>query len=1231
MSGLNVYRSNRMETLVEVLARKLAAAPLPDPFEAEQIVVGNLGMEGWLSRQLAQRLGVCANVRYLFPADVLDRSLALLCGDEDRQQEGDPWSTDALTWGIMACLPGLMETPEHREAFRLVRSYLAWEASDDAGDSPREVVTRHRYALARQVADVFDRYAVFRPAWALAWSEGKPAPRLELPPELAWQPVLWQALQRRAGDRGHLAGRVARAATSADTAARRSSPPAEAPGYDSGAWPGFQRLTVFGLSSLPPVYLDVLDLLSRLAEVNLYMLCPSPEYWEDLTSRGEQAARRRRMARDELTHHLRQALEEADRPEGAPLLASLGRIARDFQVVLEALPGGYTDGGGPAVEGLFSDPVQDSALPMGASAVALHWLQSDVYNVRHPAGELERPVRRRRALRPSDDSLQLHACHGPTRQVEVLRDVLLGLFQDHPHLQPRDVVVMTPDIETYAPLVSAVFDDGPLFRLEQAGRPERGPDGWGAAGAPRVPYRIADLSLRRTNPVADALLRVLELASGRMEASAVLDLLGLEPVRRRFGLEEDDMPQVQEWIRGSGIRWGADVAHRRAEGLPADAGNTWGAGLQRLTLGVAMAGEHRLFGTAPYDDMEGDRVALLGCFLDLCATLMDQARALRRPRTLDRWAARLDRTLDAVTATSARAGWLTRRVRDTLKELDNHGAMQAPVELDAVRAYLEGRFELPAGRDVNPGGAVTFCALVPMRSIPHRVVCLLGMDEEAFPRNPGTVGFDLTSRNPRVGDRDPRDEDRLLLLEALLAAREHLVITYTGHDVRTNKEQTPAAPVDELLDVIDQSFPAPSEGVTPRAFITTHHRLQAFSPDNFRPLHRDPTAAGLRPWSFDRRLRTAAARLQAARVGQDELQDEPFVTPGGSPPEPDAGPEVIRLADLIRFFKHPVQHLLSHGLRLDLEERTDLVEDREPIELDPLQCWSLDDSLLSTLIQGVSPEQAVASLVAQGRVPLGTPGSVLLDERLRVVTAALRQADQERHERGALPPLQIDLQLAGARLQGQVDRRVDGRCVLAYVGGSKSHGRRMVEPWILHLAWRAQEPEVDSSVVQVLAALGDDGAVAGRVQEFSINAGKEHPAEYALRRLGNLVELYQRGMQEPLPLFVYSSYIFARHVFEDVKGRHPGNDPPPDLLTRYRGNVSWARGRAMQVWRRRSFVDKPPGDLDDAYVAQVHGDRCALTADGDDGSREVDAEFATLAVRFWWPLRRALQERGVRL
>ena len=1237
MSGLNVYRSNRMETLVGLLAHKLATAPLSDPFEEEQIVVGNLGMEGWLSRQLAQQLGVCSNFRFLFPAESLDRSLTQLTSGPDAQPPcGDPWSPEALAWGIMACLPDLLSAPEHREAFRLVRTYLEWEgdtggtSGQGEGAGAEGLVTRHRYSLARQVADVFDRYAVFRPRWALAWSAGEVAPDLDLPPELAWQPLLWRAVQQRVGqqDRPHLAQRVALAAEAAR-------------GTEAASWPGFHRLTIFGVSSLPPIYLEVLDMLSGLAEVDLYLLCPSPEYWEDLVSRGEQAARRRRMARDELTHHLRQALEQAQRPEGAPLLAGLGRIARDFQVVLESLPGGYQDRGGPSPEGLFEDPVRDSGLPMGAAADALHWLQSDIYNVRHPTRELEQAGVHRRRLRSTDDTVQLHACHGPTRQVEVLRDVLLGLFDDHPHLQPRDVVVMTPDIETYAPLVSAVFYDGLERRLEQDGRADRGPGGWGPAGAPRIPYRVADLSLRRTNPVADALLRVLELAGGRMEASAVLDLLGLEPVRLRFGMDEDDMPQVQEWIRNSGIRWGTDVEHRQQEGLPADDGNTWSFGLQRLALGVAMADEYQLVEEAsPYDDMEGERVVLLGRFCDLCATLVSETQALREARPLDQWAQRLDATLEAITATSPRAAWLMRGVRDVLAELRRQAAdagLDTLVELEAVQAYLEGRFELPAGRDVNPGGAVTFCALVPMRSIPHRVVCLLGMDEDAFPRKPGTVGFDLTSRRPRVGDRDPRDEDRLLLLEALLAAREHLVITYTGHDVRTNKEQAPAAPIDELLDVVDLSFPEPAEGQRPSAWITTHHRLQAFSPDNFRPRHRDVTSAEAspRPWSFDRRLRGAAARLQAARLREDH-DEVPFVTPGDAPPAgPGSKPPEVSLDDLIRFFEHPVKHLLRSGLQLDLDERTDLVEDREPIELDPLQQWDLANVMLQAHRRDASPEQALESLLAQGKVPLGTPGEVLLRERLEVASAALRLAELERQGLEELPPLLVDLPLAGARLQGTVDGRLGstsgaaGRCVLVAVGAAT--GKRFVAPWIKHLAWCAQQPEEESLVVQVLTTRHKQTLVRKlfeyRVKEDPLN---EHPAAYARRRLANLVELYQQGMQEPIPLFVQSSYTFASLIHQKLSWRYLKNDPPEDLLsTRNRGQVNNATWHAVRQWQRRTYHDSPPGDLDDPYVAQVHGDRCALTADGDESTREVDAQFAMLALRCWWPLLEAQRERGV--
>ena len=1212
MAGLYVYRSNRMEILVDLLAQRLASAPLRDPFAAEQIVVGNHGMEQWLSRQLAHRLGICANIRFSLPGEVLDSSLDLLSAEPAAPRAVDPWSTDALTWGVLACLEQLLEDPTHAEAFRLVRSYLERDVDAGARDGSFVEVTRHRYALARQIADLFDRYVVFRPRWARAWSAGRPAPGLELPASLAWQPLLWRALQQRLGGPAspHLAERVARAhAVDEDPAPRPPAP----------------RLAIFGVSSLPPIYLEVLDLRSRLGPVELYLLCPSPEYWEDLISRGEQAARRRRMARDELTHHLRHDLEQAGKPDGAPLLASLGRIARDFQVVLEALPQGYQDCGGPSPEGLFVDPVCDSGLPMGEPATALRWLQSDIYNVRHPAPQLQQPGVRRRQLRPTDDSLQCHACHGPTRQVEVLRDVLLGLLADHGHLQPRDVVVMTPEIEVFAPLVSAVFDEGRTRRRERDGHVVQGAEGWGPTGAPRIPYRVADLSLRRTNPVADALLRVLELAGGRMEASAVLDLLGLEPVQLRFGLQEDEMPQLQEWIRKSGIRWALDRAHRRAEGLPDDDANTWRFGLQRLVLGATMAGGHRLVqGVAPYDDMEGAQVELLGRFLDFCATLDSEMQALRRARPVSRWADQLEHTLRAICATSARAAWLSRRVRDTLAELQQQ-TLEAPVELEAMRSHLEGRFELASERDVNPGGAVTFCALVPMRSIPHAVVCLLGMDEDAFPRNPGSVGFDLTSSLPVVGDRDPRDEDRLLLLEALLAAREHLVVLYTGHDVHTNKERAPAAPITELLDVVDQSFPPPRPNLRPSHWITTHHRLQAFSPENFKPLHRNTGGEGaaLRPWSFDRRLRDAAARLQRARLRQIN-EPEPFVTYGAGPPAQQ--PQPVELQQLIEFFQHPIKHLLQKGLQLNLDEQVELVQDREPIELDGLERWQLANELLCP-DHGASVEQMAAMQAAQGRLPLGTAGAVLHEQQRELADAARELAAQQHQGLAALPELQLDPRLVGVQISGRVPHRWGDRCVLARVG-SADEGRRFVAPWIYHLAWRAQQTEEDSHVVQVLVRRTEQ-TVTRRVFEFRLSpAPGEHPAEYARRRLQQLVQLYHRGMREPIRLLPLSSYTFAKQIHDRISWRHKHNDPPPQLLEDQR-QLGEACYQALKVWRRRTYHESPRGDADDLYVAQVHGDHCPLTVDGSETGRRPHPDFVELALQFWWPLLQARHERRV--
>jgi len=1304
MVGLTVHRSNRLEALLEILAADLRAAPPDDPVAAVEIVVGNRGMERWLRQQLAQRLGVCANVHFAFPAGALDGALATLL-DEPAPDPGDrdpapasPWSPEVLTWAILEELPGLLGADE----LAPVRDYLAREPGPAAatpsppsipprpgrgaastaprpvqlaldlfaagpavepgapeGDAPaRTPVGPRRYALARQIADVFDRYATYRPRLAVAWSQGAPTPPdLTVPAGLRWQARLWRAVAARLGEDGaHGAARILAAAQRLRRGARPAGPVAP--------------LRIFGVSSLPPSYLTLLGLVARVTRVDLFLLCPSHLYWADLQARRGALGAWRHLATAEVAERLR--AEGLDSDQGPPLLASFGRLARDFQIVLESQPEGYEDrfdtfvdvdavggvgdgvgdvdgvGGGVGVGNIAGVENVDGVGGVGVGgavggvsvgdvvsggfagigdgvgigddvgvdridrnsrndrtrvASALARLQADILHLRPPAAPGVP-----RTLAPGDDSLQLHACHGPTRQVEILRDLLLGLLDDHPHLEPRDVVVMTPDIETYAPLISAVFSDG---------APARRPDeGWGPAGAPRLPFEIADLSVRRENPVAEALLQALEMTSGRIDAPAVVDLLTLEPVRERFGIDAIDLPQIGAWVRESAARWGLDEDHRAAHGQPRDRAYTWRFALDRLLLGVTMPDEGQPFaGVVPVDSVEGQVADLLGRFVDFVTTFGDEVTDLAAPRTLAEWVPRLEQTLDRLTAPPPEAAWMTRRVRDTLGELGRAGERARATQsltVEALRDALAGRFDLPgAGRPANQS-AVTFCALVPMRSIPYKVVCLLGLDDGAFPRSAPNLAFDLTHREPRLGDRNARDEDRYLFLEALLAAREHLIILYTGRDLRTNEPLAPAVPVSELCDVLDATFDAESDGRTASARLTTTHPLQPFSPRSFEPRHPAPGDPGARrPWSFDRRLLAGAlaARDGVRAVPRLHAEDPAASAPARAPARATGrAREVIELDDLVRCLRSPIRYLFKRALRLHLDEREDDLPGREPIALDPLEAWRVQDKVLRAVLAGEPRAGVRARLEGDGLLPLGYPGEVTLDGAW-TLAEAMREEAARRLElpEGApwpapAPPAPIELEVGGVLVRGQLTGIVGGDLVSLIVGGESAG--RLLRPWVHLLAWGAtgQAPPHGSAVLVFGKPVRRGEAEAFTVQLLppaSLEPGWARP------RLEELVAIYRSGVREPTPLFARASYDLVK-----AWQRNASRDDAK--------RASEAAKAAFKGFGPATYGDGPT-DIDDPHIRAVYPDGYPFHA-GPDG---LEPRHKALALTVYEPLHTA--------
>lgn len=1155
MPGMKLFRSHRIEALADVLGKLILASLPQDPFVPVSVVVGSRGMERWLRHELAQSLQVCANVEFPFPTVQLDATVSALTGGEGQDAAPDPWAPNALAWAIAEALPQVIE----ERGFEAVRSYLDGEAGW-GGE-----IDAKQYGLCRKLADVFDRYVAYRADYAMAWSQGADLPLPAGCESLAWQPRLWEVLAGQLGAARHRAQRLEQAAQRLLCGA--SLPSLRGP------------LTIFGVSSLPPSWMPLLGALSLHVDVYLLLLCASRKYWIDL-----QGAIRAGQVPVEDRDATAQALRRVGAEAGHPLLASMGRVARDFEIVLEGLPPGMLADGA----GIFPDPP-------GEGRTALQWLQADLLD-----GVLPGPGGRH-ALGDIDDSVQFHSCYGATRQVEVLRDLLLGMLEDDPALEPRDIVVMAPDIAAFAPLITSVFNQGPERRSHA------GAEGWGPAGAPRIPFEVADLSIRRLNPVADALLRVMEMVEGRLQASAVIDLLTLEPVRLKFGIGPHEVPAVQEWIERSGIRWGRDADHRHREGQPADPQNTWRFGLRRLLLGVVMADEEgrmlegfdapgRGTQVRAFDDMEGGATQLLGKAVDFCNTLFAILDELREARSASAWGETLQTVVDRMTSTKQEAAWLTRRVRQELDAFAREAQVagnRRPAALQAVRAALSGRFDVASPITAEQSGAVTFCAMKPMRGVPYKVVCMLGMDEDAFPRKAAGAAFDLTSLRVRVGDVDVRDEDRYLILEAILSARSKLVALYCGCDPRTNKPKPPCVPIAELRDVLDQSFRVADASAA--AWMTTHHPLQAFSPSAFLASRRGLSGPS-RPWSFDRRLRAAAL---ARRSKQPD-------SPAFLAPTQGAGAALgeVTLGQLARFFRNPAEVLLKSRLKIALDDEAGTTLDREPIELDGLQRWAVRDAVLRECLKGRGAEQVIRGMRATGDLPLGHAGTVFVHEQQALARAMLEAIGLARGAGGGGlepdPPAPIDVRFGGVRLTGSVATLYGGMLREAQFG--ECEGRRLAAAWISLLALSSVSPGERRAVI----ALGN--RAGGAITLVGLQAPQD-----ARTVLQDLVSLYLRGIQEPLPLLPRASWAFAS-VMQKLT-TDPGyfdEGLPSDGAAL--AVVDKARTAAGNKWRSTGFAR---GDDADPYAARLYERGNPIE---DEETQTLRLEFARVSMRVWGPL-----------
>jgi len=1106
---LHLFTASRVEPLAAVLAEMLAE-PLEDPMTPEWVAVPTVGMRRWLALELARSLGasgpgtgdgVAANIRFPFPGAL--RQAVLEAGRGGGAD--DPWQVDRLVWAVL----------------ELLRS-----RRDDDRLGPLTVLPPGAtwFGRARRLADLFDRYAVRRPGLVLHWSAGRDLDGTGhlLAEQDRWQPHLWRLVRALLGV---------------------PSPPERLPELLEDLRTGAlaldlpARLAIFGVTTLPSgaPFIELIEAVAARRDLHLLLLDPSPA----TTARVREAT---------LVSARPLALLRADDPSDAevrhPLLRSWGRPYRERTVLLASAE----SRGIPAPLSLDAD--EDTA--GGVPGTLLARVQHDLRAGCAPAGDFE--------LDTDDRSIQVHSCHGQVRQVQVLRDAILHLLADDPTLSEEDIVVLSPAIDQFAPLVEAGFGTSAEGAAEVPG-----------SATPQLFYRVTDRSLRESYPVLAALDSLLALVSGRFTASEVLELVSLPAVRKRFDLDDDALGTIADWVAGTNVRWGLDGRHREAWGLPREfTGNSWRAAIDRVLMGVAVSDDD--IGLAPGDiaplDVEGDDISVAGRLADLVARLASTVDDMRRPRNAAAWCEALSKAIDQFFEVEAPQQWQLDQLRRIVAEVGEHalvGGEPATVELCLadVRRLLADRIKGVSRRPDFFRGGITVSSLTPLRWLPFRVVCILGLDEAGTSAVTGSIdGDDLAAVAPLVGDRDPRSEVRQALLEAVLAAGDHLVITRTGHNIRTNQEVPGATVLAELRDTIITTLAPPGRG-TYRSRIETVHPRQPFDDRCFRP--RELNRPG--PWSFDAGA-FAGASARERRAGEHRL-----LVDGALPPAP--GEDVlIDLTELQRFLSHPARSFWQQRLRLHLTDEDRGQSDDLPTVLGGLELWSVAERLLKARLAGHANDEWERHERALGTLPPGGLGEVALggieDTVGGLLDAATRLGvDPTRDDR-----LPVEVVLAdGTRIVGTVVGRCAGpRPGPARVTFSKIAPKHRLAAWLDLMVLVAAYPATDWRSVVVGRAQKE-----GKLKTLELvgrGGTRDDRHGRALDALEVAVDCYRRGLREPIPLFADLSYKLhegtaRRNDWEPYRGHGDGDDEANRLAF---GGLDFDELRALPA-----RDDDPPG------------------------------------------------------
>lgn len=1081
-----IVHGNQLEQLRNLAVNWMKEHPLL-PLEQEVILVQSNGIAQWLKLALAEDVidegcGIAAAVNIQLPARFLWHIYRTVLGEQAVTKQS-PLDKEPLTWRLLRLLPQYL----HQPSFTALKQFL----SDDNDQ-------RKQYQLAEQLADLFDQYQVYRSDWLQDWLDGhdqlknvhgkaKPIANEQL-----WQPALWRLLLQDLGADIMKGSRAGVHQQFIEYCQQSTIPPKGLP----------KRISIFGISALPAQMVEALAALSKFTQVMIYVHNPCQYHWLDIIE-GKQLLRHEYRRQKKKINKLQiQDLHQ----HGHPLLAAWGKQGRDYINLLDSYddPHSYQQRFGlinGAKIDLYETP--DTRTLLGQ-------LQDDILELRAlPETRTQWPA----VDATNDESICFHIAHSPQREIEILHDQLLELFNTDNTLKPRDIIVMVPNIDQYTPFIQAVF--GQIDKQDKR----------------YIPFALSDRNKRNIDPLLIALEYLLQLPDSRFTVTDILDLLDVPAIRQKFNWQEQDLPVLRRWIHQAGIRWGLNAKQRNTLGLDQTAEqNSWLFGLRRMLLGYAMGEAEAPWNSIQaFDEIGGIQANLIGSLMQFIAILDELQQKLSQPWLPIEWAALLRQLLEQLfEPIQEKDQQLIIELSNLLDEwltLCDEAGLNEKLPLTIVReAWLSGMDKERFTQNFI-AGSVSFCTLMPMRAIPFKVICLLGMNDGDYPRPATHMDFDLMAKDYRPGDRSRREDDRYLLLEALLSARQKFYISWVGRNIRDNTDRPPSVLIGQLRDHIASGWQAINkQALIPQ--LTHIHALQAFSPRYF-----DKSSE----WFSYAKEWSGLYDAVKHKENTDELTPFPietFVTP----------------VQLARFLKHPVRYFFNQRLKVSFNTARELMEDNEPFALNGLQHYQimkqlLDHSILHNQTTKVMPpvlQAQITQLQLSGQLPMAGFGTALAEDLMQQLRPLLDHHQQLiKPLKVSTAPIPLHYHYQEIKLQHWLNNLyqcVNGQllnCVTMpsrLMQGKKLRYKHLIEPWLIQLLANINQYPMQTCI------LGLDSAL-------SLTAYDE---KSAMQILNKLLDSWQAGLQIPLPIALETAFNWVeKKDLSEAQAIYEGTDYTP--------------------------------------------------------------------------------------